>query len=48
MVRHAAEIGWTPIPPKDALRKRCGETGIFVPRRVGKSTWAVQLLDDGG
>ena len=29
MVRHAAEIGWTPLPPQDALRKRGGETGLL-------------------
>ncbi len=29
MVRHAAEVGWTPIPPGDALRLRGGETGIL-------------------
>ena len=29
MVRHAAETGWTPIPPGDALSMRGGETGIL-------------------
>lgn len=29
MVRHASEVGWTPIPPRDALRKRGGETGVL-------------------
>ena len=29
MVRHAAEIGWTPIPPQDALRQRGGEAGML-------------------
>ena len=29
MVRNAAEVGWTPIPPGDALRRRGGETGLL-------------------
>ncbi len=29
MVRHAAEIGWTPLPPQAATRKRGGETGLL-------------------
>ena len=29
MVRHAAEIGWTPLPPQDALHKRGGEAGML-------------------
>ena len=29
MVRHAAEIGWTPLSPQDALRKRGGEAGML-------------------
>ena len=29
MIRHAAEIGWTPLPPQDALHKRGGETGLL-------------------
>lgn len=29
MVRHAAEIGWTPITPEAALAKRGGEAGTF-------------------
>ena len=29
MVLHAAEIGWTPLPPEVAMRKRGGETGIL-------------------
>jgi type I restriction enzyme R subunit len=30
MVRHAAEIGWTPITPEVARQKRGGETGMFL------------------
>ena len=26
MVRHAVEIGWTPLTPRVAMRKRGGET----------------------
>ena len=29
MVRHAQEIGWTPIPPKEALTLRGGEAGLL-------------------
>ncbi len=29
MVRHAAEIGWTPLTPREALRKRGGEAGML-------------------
>ena len=29
MVRHAAEIGWTPMSPKDALVLRGGEAGLL-------------------
>lgn len=29
MVKHAAEIGWTPISPEDARTKRGGEAGTF-------------------
>ena len=30
MVRHAAEIGWTPIPPEVAKQKRGGEAGMLL------------------
>ena len=29
MIRHAAEVGWTPLPPRVALRKRGGEAGML-------------------
>ena len=29
MVHHAAEIGWTPLTPQDALHKRGGEAGML-------------------
>ena len=29
MVRHAAEVGWTPLPPGDALALRGGEAGLL-------------------
>ena len=29
MVRHAAEIGWTPLSPSNALIKRGGEAGLL-------------------
>lgn len=29
MVLHAAEIGWTPLPPQDARQKRGGVDGLL-------------------
>ena len=29
MVRHAAEVGWIPLPPPDALAMRGGESGLL-------------------
>ena len=29
MIRHAAEVGWTPLPPQAALRKRGGEAEML-------------------
>ena len=29
MVAYAVEIGWTPVPPKDATAKRGGEAGML-------------------
>ena len=29
MIRHAAEVGWTPLPPRAALRKRGSEAGML-------------------
>ena len=29
MIRHAAEIGWTPLPPDVAVHKRGGESGML-------------------
>ncbi len=29
MIRHAAEVGWTPLPPQAALRERGGEAGML-------------------
>lgn len=30
MVKHAEEVGWTPLAPKVAIQKRGGEAGIFL------------------
>jgi len=30
MVRHAEEIGWTPLPPDEARRRRGGEAGMLL------------------
>lgn len=30
LIAHAEEVGWTPLPPEDALRKRRGEAGLFL------------------
>ena len=29
MVVHAAEIGWTPVPPEDTMAKRSGKAGML-------------------
>ena len=29
MVRHAAEVGWTPVPPQEALARRGGPAGLL-------------------
>ena len=29
MVRHAAEVGWLPLPPREALALRAGESGLL-------------------
>ena len=29
MIRHAAEVGWTPVPPKEALAHRGGQAGLL-------------------
>ena len=34
MARHAAEIGWTPMSPKDALAMRGGEVGLLFQSEV--------------
>jgi type I restriction enzyme R subunit len=34
MVRHAAEIGWTPLSPHAAVRKRGGEAGMLFRAEV--------------
>ncbi len=34
MIRHATEIGWVPITPEDALRKRGGETGMLFRNEI--------------
>ena len=47
MVRHAAEIGWTPVLPEDALRRRAGETGTLfreeLERALGRfNSWMTE------
>ena len=37
MVRHAAEVGWTPISPKDALVLRGGEAGLLFRSEVERA-----------
>ena len=34
MVRHAAELGWTPLPPNDALAMRGGEAGLLFQSEI--------------
>ena len=37
MVAHAAEIGWTPVPPEDATAKRGGEAGMLFRDDLGST-----------
>ena len=37
MVAHAAEIGWTPVPPEDATAKRGGEAGMLFRDDLGSA-----------
>ena len=37
MVRHAEEIGWTPVAPAEALRRRGGEAGGLFRREVASA-----------
>ena len=48
MVRHVAEIGWTPLPPSDALEKRGGETGMLFRDDLMAKLGGIQSVDDGG
>lgn len=34
MVRHAAETGWTPLTPQEALARRGGEAGLLFRAEV--------------
>ena len=38
MVVHAAEIGWTPIPPEDTTAKRGGEAGMLFRDDLGSAS----------
>ncbi len=42
MVRHAAEIGWAPLPPSDALAMRGGEAGLLFR---GELEWALRRFN---
>ena len=37
MIRHAAEVGWAPVSPQDALAKRGGEAGLLFYDEVEKA-----------
>ena len=37
MVRHAAELGWTPLLPKDALAMRGSEAGLLFQGELGRT-----------
>ena len=41
MVAHAAEIGWTPVPPEDATAKRGGEAGMLFRDDLGSALEAL-------
>ena len=46
MVRHAQGIGWTPVPPKDALDMRGGEAGLLFPSELEGALRRFNPLDD--
>ena len=46
MVRHAAEIGWTPLAPQEALALRGGTSGMLFSRHTGDGAAPVQSVDD--
>ena len=44
MVKHAAEIGWTPLTPEIAKQKRGGEAGMLLRDELEAKLSAVQSL----
>jgi hypothetical protein len=46
MVRHVAEVGWTPLTPQEALALRGGASGMLFRRRTGGDAPPLQSLDD--
>ncbi len=39
MVKHAVEIGWTPIGPVEARQKRGGESGMLFRDELTMTHW---------
>ena len=39
MVKHAAEVGWTPLTPEEALTKRGGTSEMFFPDEL-EASWS--------
>ena len=46
MIRHAAEVGWTPLAPREALEKRGGEERMLFRGELCEGARAVQPLAD--
>ena len=46
MVRHAAEVGWTSLSPKNALALRGGEAGLLFRGVLEEALHRFNPLDD--
>ena len=46
MVRHASEIGWTPVPPQEALAHRGGPAGLLFRGELEEAPAPLQFLAD--
>ena len=46
MVRHAAEVGWAPVPPEEALACRGGTAGLLFRGELEAAPAPVHPLAD--
>ena len=47
MVRHAAEMGWAPLSPSDALAMRGGQDGLLLRGVLEDALRRFKPVDDG-